>query len=468
MPAVLVHGVPETPGVWDPMRKQLHRDDVIALQLPGFGCPRPAGFGATKEEYVAWLVGELEQIAAQGPIDLVGHDWGGGFTVRAREHARRPRALVGVRRSRHRERRLRVARLRQDLADAGRGREVLRRQPGAVPGRAGQLYAGVVRRARSTPRSSSTATSTRRWSTASSRCTGRRRTSARSGRPTSATSRKPGCVVIPSDDAFLDGRPQPRQRAPHGRHHGRARRARPLVDAPGPRARGRDARGVLGDPRLTRSRAASRRVSDAREVARRRDLRGRRADHDRDLLVIGQVDRARVAGAQPAVHEDGDRRRGLARGADAARVEPHSPLDEQLTERVVLVRRRLGVDDTADVVGVQRRDTRLLARRVDPAVAGRAGEFGNSVHTPGSWMLMPRPAGTVTCRPFRNTSRCACTWYSSCSAGSGTRPAVRARAIGSAGAGHTIGVGPGWPATRRRGSTPDCPTASPTTSTRLR
>ena len=82
MPAVLVHGVPETPAIWDPLRSHLQRDDVIALQLPGFGCPRPAGFGATKEEYVAWLVGELERIAPQGPIDLVGHDWGGGFVVR--------------------------------------------------------------------------------------------------------------------------------------------------------------------------------------------------------------------------------------------------------------------------------------------------------------------------------------------------------------------------------------------------
>jgi pimeloyl-ACP methyl ester carboxylesterase len=82
MPAVFVHGVPETPVVWDALRAALHRDDVIALQLPGFGCPRPDGFGATKEEYVAWLIGELERIAAQGPIDLVGHDWGGGFVLR--------------------------------------------------------------------------------------------------------------------------------------------------------------------------------------------------------------------------------------------------------------------------------------------------------------------------------------------------------------------------------------------------
>jgi pimeloyl-ACP methyl ester carboxylesterase len=82
MPAVFVHGVPETPAVWDALRAHLQRDDVIALQLPGFGCPRPEGFAATKEAYVAWLVRELEGLGAQGPIDVVGHDWGGGFVLR--------------------------------------------------------------------------------------------------------------------------------------------------------------------------------------------------------------------------------------------------------------------------------------------------------------------------------------------------------------------------------------------------
>jgi len=82
MPAVLVHGVPETPKIWNDLRGQLSRDDVVALQLPGFGCARPDGFRATKEEYVAWLVDELVRIGRDGPIDLVGHDWGGGFTVR--------------------------------------------------------------------------------------------------------------------------------------------------------------------------------------------------------------------------------------------------------------------------------------------------------------------------------------------------------------------------------------------------
>jgi pimeloyl-ACP methyl ester carboxylesterase len=80
MPAVLVHGNPETPAVWDPLRSRLDRPDVVALQLPGFGVPADDGFGATKEEYVDWLVGELESIGE--PVDLVGHDWGGGFVLR--------------------------------------------------------------------------------------------------------------------------------------------------------------------------------------------------------------------------------------------------------------------------------------------------------------------------------------------------------------------------------------------------
>ncbi len=80
MPAVFVHGNPETPAVWDPLRAELSRRDVVALHLPGFGRSTPTGFGATKEEYVAWLVGELEAIGE--PVDLVGHDWGGGFVLR--------------------------------------------------------------------------------------------------------------------------------------------------------------------------------------------------------------------------------------------------------------------------------------------------------------------------------------------------------------------------------------------------
>jgi pimeloyl-ACP methyl ester carboxylesterase len=46
----------------------------VALALPGFGCARPVGFDGSKDAYVDWLLGELDGI--EGPIDLVGHDWG--------------------------------------------------------------------------------------------------------------------------------------------------------------------------------------------------------------------------------------------------------------------------------------------------------------------------------------------------------------------------------------------------------
>jgi len=84
MSVVLVHGNPETPIIWEPLLAELGRSDVHTPQLPGFGCALPAGWGATKEEYAAWLIGELESIvAADGPVDLVGHDWGGGLAMRA-------------------------------------------------------------------------------------------------------------------------------------------------------------------------------------------------------------------------------------------------------------------------------------------------------------------------------------------------------------------------------------------------
>jgi pimeloyl-ACP methyl ester carboxylesterase len=76
---VFVHGVPETAAIWREVREALDRESV-ALSLPGFGCPRPDGFGATKDDYVDWLVGELDRI--DGPVDLVGHDWGAGLTYR--------------------------------------------------------------------------------------------------------------------------------------------------------------------------------------------------------------------------------------------------------------------------------------------------------------------------------------------------------------------------------------------------
>lgn len=82
MPIVLVHGNPETDAVWDLLAAQLAElghDEQVRLSPPGFGAPVPAGFGATVEEYRPWLIAELERIGE--PVDLVGHDWGGGHVV---------------------------------------------------------------------------------------------------------------------------------------------------------------------------------------------------------------------------------------------------------------------------------------------------------------------------------------------------------------------------------------------------
>ena len=76
---VFLHGVPETAAIWDKIRRAINRESV-ALSLPGFGNPRPERFPATKDAYVDWLLGELDRI--EGPIDLVGHDWGAGLALR--------------------------------------------------------------------------------------------------------------------------------------------------------------------------------------------------------------------------------------------------------------------------------------------------------------------------------------------------------------------------------------------------
>jgi len=78
--AVFVHGNPETAAIWGPLLAELQHPDVVTLSPPGFGAPVTAGFGGTADEYVDWLASELEQQG--GPVDLVGHDWGGGHVMR--------------------------------------------------------------------------------------------------------------------------------------------------------------------------------------------------------------------------------------------------------------------------------------------------------------------------------------------------------------------------------------------------
>ena len=80
MPAVLVHGVPDTAELWDPLVARLTRDDVVRVRLPGFGAPLPAGFTSTMDEYAEWLADETAAVG--DPVDLVGHDWGSLLTQR--------------------------------------------------------------------------------------------------------------------------------------------------------------------------------------------------------------------------------------------------------------------------------------------------------------------------------------------------------------------------------------------------
>jgi len=80
MPAVFVHGNPETAAIWDELFTHLARKDAVALSPPGFGVPVPPQFDATADAYLHWLAGELERIG--GTVDLVGHDWGGAHVLR--------------------------------------------------------------------------------------------------------------------------------------------------------------------------------------------------------------------------------------------------------------------------------------------------------------------------------------------------------------------------------------------------
>lgn len=79
MTIVLVHGNPETAEVWSPLVNALGEADVVRLSPPGFGAPVPPGWSATPRSYWDWLVGELETF--DGRVDVVGHDWGGAHVV---------------------------------------------------------------------------------------------------------------------------------------------------------------------------------------------------------------------------------------------------------------------------------------------------------------------------------------------------------------------------------------------------
>ena len=86
MAVLFVHGVPATSRLWREVIRLVDRDDeVLAVDLPGMAEPEPEGWVPDKDNYVNWLIGQIEAMVERngGPIHLVGHDWGCLLTLRA-------------------------------------------------------------------------------------------------------------------------------------------------------------------------------------------------------------------------------------------------------------------------------------------------------------------------------------------------------------------------------------------------
>jgi len=80
VPVLLLHGVPETSSVWRDIAPRLATGRrVLAPDLPGLG-----GSAYDGPYDVPSLVGQLAALIAAevgGPVDVVGHDWGGSLAL---------------------------------------------------------------------------------------------------------------------------------------------------------------------------------------------------------------------------------------------------------------------------------------------------------------------------------------------------------------------------------------------------
>ncbi len=79
MTVALVHGNPETAAVWGPLLAELGRDDVVTLSLPASA--RRSRTGSAARSASTATGSSASSSAWTGPVDLVGHDWGGGHVV---------------------------------------------------------------------------------------------------------------------------------------------------------------------------------------------------------------------------------------------------------------------------------------------------------------------------------------------------------------------------------------------------
>ena len=272
MTVVLVHGVPETPALWDPpagpcsaaTTSRRCRSPASAAPAPTASAPR------RRSTSTGWSASSSRRQGGE-PIDLVGHDWGGGFTVRlvstrpdlVRSWVTDAAGIGDVDFEWHD-----FAKIWQTPGD---GRGVLGQQlaasldeRAAVFELSGVPHDGAIDAGRG---------STRPWPTASSRSTDRPSTWGRSGAPTSPTSPPPGLVLIPSEDPFLAADSAAAGRERTGAVGRRARRASATGGCCRTRAKGAGAlTQVLGDALGQQEAVGGLGRPPGREVRRRREV----------------------------------------------------------------------------------------------------------------------------------------------------------------------------------------------------
>lgn len=82
-PILFLHGNPDSADLWSGIIEHLKGDfRCLACDLPGFGrSAAPPGFDGSLEQEAAWVDGVVTALGISAPINLVGHDFGGHFSL---------------------------------------------------------------------------------------------------------------------------------------------------------------------------------------------------------------------------------------------------------------------------------------------------------------------------------------------------------------------------------------------------
>jgi pimeloyl-ACP methyl ester carboxylesterase len=245
MTVVLVHGNPETEAIWNPLVDAVGRDDVVRVSPPGFGAPLPDDFPATYLAYRDWLEDELAGF--DEPVDVVGHNWGGGHVLNTVMH--RPELVrswasdvVGV---------FDPDYIWHDLAQVwqtpGDGEQLVdTMMGGTVQGRAERLAAFGIPLDVATSIAAAQGPEMGRAILLLYR-SARQPAMAEAGRVLEAAAARPGLSLLATEDHYVGSEAGGR---PSGRPHRGARRAGTLVDVPGSGARRSGPNPLLGNARL--------------------------------------------------------------------------------------------------------------------------------------------------------------------------------------------------------------------------